>query len=133
MRANMESADLRDVILRRANLSGANSSGANPKRANLSGANLRGANLKRALLRGTNLYRANLNGADLKDASFCETTMPSGKINSEHCWKWSRGASPKAMVGPAVTVEPSYETPNGMAQGMVRTGTKFRPAVNAPD
>jgi len=72
--AYLRGANLEDAYLRGANLGGANLGdaylrGANLGGADLGGADLRGANLGDAYLRGANLEDANLGGANLGDAN----------------------------------------------------------------
>ena len=53
--------------------------------ADLREANLYEAKLQFADLKGADLKGAYLGGADLKEAFFCETTMPDGTKNNTDC------------------------------------------------
>ena len=69
VRADLETADLREADLRGANLVRADLETADLSEADLRGADLRGANLRDACLRDVNLRGADLCGADLRGAN----------------------------------------------------------------
>ena len=93
--ADMSGLELQGVNFGNTNLSKANLSNTDLSEANLYEANLKGANLNKAILKKAYLKKANLTGANLKEADlteadlkgvkFCKTTMPDGKIRSDHC------------------------------------------------
>ncbi|MBI2906453.1 MAG: pentapeptide repeat-containing protein [Chloroflexi bacterium] len=94
--ANLSGANLTNVNLRRADLTRANLSKADLSRADLyradlswadlTGATLRAASLRAAQLNGANLTGATLPGGDfLRDADFCNTTMPDGSVDNSGC------------------------------------------------
>ncbi|WP_339729031.1 pentapeptide repeat-containing protein [uncultured Gimesia sp.] len=67
-RANLEGAELNEVILRGCDLQKANMYKAIMNEADLSGSDLNGADLRESSLNGTDLSRNNLEGADLSGA-----------------------------------------------------------------
>ncbi|MFL2932320.1 MAG: pentapeptide repeat-containing protein [bacterium] len=85
--ADLTSGHLHDANLSKADLSGANLSGADLRRANLIGTNLIGANLSKADLSDADLRLAMIKGIKLNAAIFCNTRMPSGKIDNSGCKK----------------------------------------------
>jgi uncharacterized protein YjbI with pentapeptide repeats len=85
--ANLQGADLRDIIAQLAAFSGANLQGADLRNADLQGAyfiasNLQGANFSRASLQEATFRDANLQGANLRDANlqgaFCTSANLGG-------------------------------------------------------
>lgn len=77
---NLVGAALSDADLSGADLYGANLEGADLRRSNLSGAKLSWATLKGADLTGADLTDATVDGV-----SFCNTTMPDGRIDDTNC------------------------------------------------
>lgn len=135
-RANMRGVDLRDVDLTGARLKGAMLRGADLRRANLAkadlqGADLTGANLAGADLRGANLSQADLTKVSLVDVNldnvtYCQTIMPTGKIENPDC-KWWQMEAPRMMIKPpeetATPAAPSGPTPSVDAKEGTAIGT----------
>jgi uncharacterized protein YjbI with pentapeptide repeats len=78
--ANLARANFTDASLARARLNGTDLRSATLARANLAGADLTGADLSSAYLAAADLTNANLTGV-----RFCNTVMPDGSRNNEHC------------------------------------------------
>ncbi len=94
--ANLSNAKFKDVLLVDSDLSYAKLVGSKLKNVNLNQANLSFAKLNNADLSGADLSMANLTNANLTGAklnkkttllfaTFCNTTMPDGKISNKSC------------------------------------------------
>lgn len=73
--ANLEGADLSNALMDYAELIG----------ANLKGAKLDGAQMIFADLTDADLTGASIEGTQLRGVTYCNTTMPDGKINNSAC------------------------------------------------
>jgi hypothetical protein len=87
---NLSNCDFSGVQFPGKSLRGANLSGTLFDDANLCSADLRGANLQNADFRFANLTRADFRGTNLGQANtagalFCQTVLPSGKLDNSGC------------------------------------------------